>query len=119
MLCLRVAATVAARRASFSSMAPPVVTRKYLLLYDYVPDILEKRDDHRPAHFELVQHEAKAGRLEQAGAFDNPVDGAAFVFQTNDKAQVEEFVRADPYYVAGLVTKYDIREWTVAVRATD
>ena len=29
--------------------------------------------------------------------------------------RIEEFVKEDPYNIAGLVTSYSIRDWTVAV----
>ena len=65
-----------------------------------------------------AQREVAAGRLEQAGALADPVDGAMFVFTTEDSEPVERFVRSDPYYLNGLVPSYSIREWTVVVGST-
>lgn len=89
----------------------------FLLFYDYVPDVLERRDPHRPAHLALLRGLAGEGRLLLAGAFAEPVDGALFVFATEDEADVKAFVQQDPYVAAGLVTAWRIRKWTVAVRA--
>ena len=50
-----------------------------------------------------------------AGAFADPVDGAAFVFTVEDRARVEAFVAADPYVANGLVPSWRIREWTVVI----
>ena len=50
-----------------------------------------------------------------AGAWADPLDGAAFVFTVEDRAQVEAFVAADPYIASGLVPGWRIREWTVVV----
>lgn len=53
-----------------------------------------------------------------AGAHDNPVDGAVFVWgPTADKALIEAFVAGDPYVVNGLVKSWTIREWNVVVGA--
>jgi uncharacterized protein YciI len=41
--------------------------------------------------------------------------GAAFVFNVGRREDVEEFVRADPYYEHGLVTHYSIKEWHLTV----
>jgi uncharacterized protein YciI len=49
-----------------------------------------------------------------AGAYQ-PVDGALFLFRADAPAEVEAFVKADPYARHGLVTGWRIREWTVAV----
>ncbi len=50
-----------------------------------------------------------------AGAFADPVDGAALVFQADDASVVEAFVAADPYVREGLVTNWRIRPWTVVI----
>jgi len=47
-----------------------------------------------------------------AGAFANPVDGAALVFRAEGPSVVEDFARKDPYVTNGLVTNWRVREWT-------
>ena len=87
----------------------------WLLFYDYVPDILERRAPFRDAHLTLAGEAHRKGTLLMAGALAEPLDGAVFVFRTEDRAVVEEFVRNDPYVEAGLVTAWKIRPWTVVV----
>jgi hypothetical protein len=49
-----------------------------------------------------------------AGALGDPPHGGAFVFGPEAKQeQIEEFVRADPYIEAGLVTDWRIEVWNV------
>ena len=48
-----------------------------------------------------------------AGALGDPPRGALFGFAVDDPARVEEFVAADPYVAAGLVTAHRIEPWTV------
>lgn len=86
----------------------------FALLYDYVPDMLERRKPHRDAHLALVRKLHGEGRIVLAGAFQ-PVDGALLVFQAGAPSDVEAFVNADPYVQHGLVARWRIREWAVAV----
>lgn len=87
----------------------------YALLYDYVDDVVTKRQPYREQHLELLQALFEMGQLVMAGAWADPVDGAAFVFNVDDRSVIEQFVQADPYVAAGLVTRWRIREWNVVV----
>ena len=85
----------------------------FLLFYDYVENVVERRAPYREAHLALVREYVARGELVLAGAFTDPVDGAAFAFNVDNRARVEEFIGKDPYVVDGLVTEWRIREWTV------
>ncbi|WP_242392959.1 YciI family protein [Anaeromyxobacter oryzisoli] len=85
----------------------------FALFYDYVPDVLERRKPHRDGHLALAAELNRKGTLLFAGAFDPP-NGALFVFQ-GTQADVEEFVRRDPYVKNGVVTGHRILPWHVAV----
>jgi uncharacterized protein YciI len=87
----------------------------FLLFYDYVENIVERRAPYREAHLGLVREYVARGELVLGGAFSDPVDGAALVFKVDSRATVDEFVAKDPYVVDGLVTGWRIREWTVVV----
>ena len=87
----------------------------WLLFYDYVEDILERRAPHREAHLALADAAHRAGSLLMAGALTEPLDGALFVFTADDRSVVEEFVERDPYVEQGLVTAWRIRPWNVVV----
>jgi uncharacterized protein YciI len=50
-----------------------------------------------------------------AGAFTDPLDGAAFIFRNVTRDEVAEFVAADPYVQNGLVPAHRIREWNVVI----
>lgn len=86
---------------------------KYLLLYDYIEGIVEKRAPLREGHLGLAERYRERGDLLLAGAFTDPVDGALFVF--NNQHAAELFVREDPYVLNGLVTEHRVREWNVVV----
>lgn len=86
-----------------------------LLLYDYVPDIAERRAPFREAHLALIRETHGRGVLLMAGALVEPVDGAVLVFATEDRSVVEDFVANDPYVREGLVTAWRIRRWNLVV----
>jgi hypothetical protein len=90
-------------------------SRYFLLLYDYVENIVERRAPFRQAHLALATDHQTRGQLLLGGAFSDPVDGAVLVFRVDDVSEVEAFVAADPYVQNGLVTRWRIRPWTVVV----
>jgi uncharacterized protein YciI len=87
----------------------------YLLLYEFVSDYVERRAALRSQHLRLAWESQARGELILAGAYADPIDGAALVFRCNSRAVPEAFVASDPYVLAGLVTRWRIREWTTVV----
>lgn len=87
----------------------------FILFYDYIENIVEKRTPYREAHLALVREYVERGELILGGAFADPADGAAIVFKVEDQARIETFVGKDPYVVNGLVTGWRIRKRTVVV----
>ena len=87
----------------------------FLLFYDYVENVVERRAPYREAHLDLVREYVDRGELVLGGAFADPVDGAILVFKVKDRTKIEAFAGKDPYVLDGLVTKWQIREWTVVV----
>lgn len=88
----------------------------FVLHYNYVPDILEKRPPHREEHLALATAMTTATQMLAAGPYtvnDKPT-GAYFLFTSKQAAQ--EFYDKDPYVPAGLVTDYQIQEWNVVVQ---
>jgi uncharacterized protein len=89
----------------------------FVLLYHYVDDIEARRGAVRPEHLALVQDFHERGLIVMAGAWANPLDGAAIVFHADDRSVVEDFVARDPYAQTGLVTEWQLREWSVVIGA--
>jgi len=87
----------------------------YILFYDYAGDVAEKRAPFQQAHLTLLRELHERGEAPMAGAWADPLDGAAIVFDVPERSAVEAFVRADPYVVNGLVTSWRIREWSVVI----
>ena len=89
----------------------------YLLHYNYIPDIVEKREPHRPGHLELLRAYEERGELILAGPVGDPFTGAAFTFKVDSVSVIEDFVRQDPYVQNGLVPAHRIEPWTVVIGA--
>lgn len=87
----------------------------FLLLYDYVENIVERRAPYREEHLALAREYVDRGEVVLGGAFADPVDGAVIVFKAESQQQVEQFVERDPYVVHGLVTKWRIRRWNAVI----
>lgn len=76
----------------------------FVLFYEYVDDIVDKRAPHRDAHLARINQWRDDGKLLLAGAMGKPPHGAALVFDVEDPAEVESFADEDPYVLAELVT---------------
>jgi len=84
----------------------------YLLIYDVVPDYVERRGQFRDQHLRLAWQASDRGEIILAGALGNPVDGAALLFSGDSAEVARNFARNDPYVKNGLVTRWQVREWT-------
>ena len=85
----------------------------YILFYTTVRDYAERRTPFRPEHLDLVHEYHASGKLVMAGALADPTDGAVRIFRGDSPAGAEEFVSRDPYVKNGLITEWNIRQWTV------
>ena len=94
-------------------MADPVL--HHVLFYDYVEDVLERREPYRARHLELARSWKDEGRLVSFGPLGKPPTGGMFVFLVDDPAVIEQYVAADPYVEAGIVTAHRVVPWTVVV----
>ena len=90
----------------------------YLLFYTVVPDYATKREAYRPAHLDHAWRAVRREELLLAGALAHPIDGAVFLFSSASASVAEDFARADPYVLNGLVTDWRVRMWTTVVGET-
>jgi uncharacterized protein YciI len=87
----------------------------FALIYYLVDGYLSRRAAFRERHLHLAKEANSIGDLVLAGAFSDPADRALFVFRVKNKAVIEEFIRNDPYVENGLVTRWEIRPWSVVI----
>lgn len=86
----------------------------FALICDLVPDYLQRRPPLRPAHLALAERFVREGKLVLGGAFDPP-DTSLLVFEADSAAEVEAFVKEDPYVANGIVRSWRVRPWTVVI----
>jgi len=87
----------------------------YLLLYDFAPDYLERRQPLRAQHLALAWRAHERGELILGGALAEPADQAVLLFEADSPQVAEAFARADPYVLEGLVVRWRVRPWTTVV----
>jgi len=92
------------------SAAVPTLVQRFVLFYEYVDDVVEKRGPYRADHIGLVREFVDRKECVAGGAFADPVDGAMIVFTSRKAAEV--FEASDPYVANGIVTTSNIREWS-------
>jgi uncharacterized protein len=87
----------------------------YLLMYDLVSDYATRRVPLRRAHVAYAQRFVERGDLLLGGALAQPMDRAILLFRGDSPAVAEAFAKEDPYVKEGLVTGWQVREWTTVV----
>ena len=85
--------------------------QRHVLFYEYVGDIVERREPYRADHLSAIRAAKEDGRILEAGPLGDPPHGAAIMFA--DPAQAESFAQADPYVANGLVTAWRVELWTL------
>ena len=83
---------------------------KYVLFYEAADNVAERAPPHMPAHRAHIDAYHDGRGLEQVGLFGSPQDeGAMVIFSTRGAA--EEFARADPFVIHGVVKRLYVQEW--------
>ncbi len=82
---------------------------KIIVLYEVAHEGLAVARTHFAAHRARLEEFHARGVLLMAGPFANPAEGAMGVFTSREAA--EEFIRADPFVLHGVVSKWSLREW--------
>ena len=78
------------------------------------PNHLNVRMETRPAHLEHLTKLNDAGQLKFAGPFlddDGKPNGSLVVVDAADMAAARTIAEADPYYLAGLFEKVEVKAW--------
>lgn len=87
----------------------------FLLIYELVPDYVQRREALRAEHLRLAWQAHERGELLLAGALAEPTDQAVLLFQGDSPEPAERFARSDPYVLNGLVKTWKVRAWTTVV----
>jgi uncharacterized protein YciI len=86
------------------------MTMTFVLICQDKPDHLQTRIDTRAAHLDHIE---SSGIVMMAGPFleDGRMCGSIIVLDTPDRAAAEAWAKSDPYALAGLFDRVEIREW--------
>lgn len=87
----------------------------YILFYELAPDYLERRTAFRNEHLQHAWQAVSRGELILGGALSDPNDRGLIVFQCDSPEIPKQFAEADPYVRHGVVTRYEVRQWTTVV----
>jgi uncharacterized protein len=88
----------------------------YLLFYEKTSDHAAREGPLASAHRAHLERAVQRGELLLGGSLENPVDGSALLlFQADSPATAEEFAKADPYVLDGLVNRWLVRRWHTVV----
>jgi uncharacterized protein YciI len=87
----------------------------FLLLYDFVPDYLERREPFRNEHLRLGWESVARGELQLGGAFADPADGGVLLFRCDDESVPRRFAANDPYVREGIVARWRVRKWNTVI----
>lgn len=89
--------------------------KHFVLFYDYPADFRERRAPHRAMHLEHASASVARDELQLGGAFTDDPPMGMLVFKSETAAVAERFAEADPYVRNGVVSGWQVREWTTVV----
>jgi len=87
----------------------------FALLCQDKPGHLQVRLDNRPAHVDYLNGLNAKGVLKFAGPFldaDGKPNGSLVALEVADKLEAEAIAANDPYALAGLFERVDIKPWS-------
>lgn len=90
----------------------------YLLEYELDPGYPRRRGEFRTEHLRLAEASAERGELLMAGPLTPAMDRALLVWSGPDARAAEAFAGRDPYVANGLVLRWRVSEWAVAVSSS-
>lgn len=87
----------------------------WLLHYEKGPGWAERQKPFQASHVAYVEAGMDRG-LVLAGSFEEVGDGSALLlFRTEDRNTVAAFAQADPFVTEGIVCRWTVRKWDVAL----
>jgi uncharacterized protein len=83
---------------------------KFVLFGSYCENALEKRTPYREAHLSGLQTQKTQGVLVALGP---TVDNSKVfgIYEADDEATVRQLIEADPYWLNGIWTEYQLYPW--------
>ncbi len=86
---------------------------KYIMFGSYCENALEKRTPYRQAHLEGLKKQKESGILITLGPTKDNTKVFG-IYEADDENTIRKLVEEDPYWVNGIWTEYEIKEWIQA-----
>src|SRR3974390_2384163 len=87
----------------------------FALIGEVVDDFGARRAAFRDEHLRLAEEAHARGEIVLAGALAEPPDKALLVFRGVSSESAHRFAENDPYVRNGLVTRWEVRPWSVVI----
>jgi uncharacterized protein len=87
---------------------------KYVLWGRYCDNVVERRAPYRQVHLDGLKQQKAAGILVTLGPTQD-LTQVFGIYEADSEAQVCALIEADPYWVNGIWTEYQIKEWIQAL----
>lgn len=88
--------------------------KKYVLWGSYCEDVINKRAPYREAHLAGLAQQKAAGLLITIGPTQD-LTKVFGIYEANDDLQVRQAIESDPYWINGIWTEYEVKEWIQAL----
>jgi hypothetical protein len=92
--------------------------KHFLMFYELDDDYMARRPQFRESHLRMAWESCARGELILGGALTDPAAEAVLLFRADSKQVAEDFAKADPYVVNGLVKRWRVHEWSTVVGET-
>ena len=89
--------------------------KHFVLFYDYPADFRERRAPYRAMHIGHANASVARDELQLGGAFADDPPLGMLLFKSETSQVAEDFARADPYVINGVVSAWRVREWVTVV----
>ncbi len=83
---------------------------KYVMWGSYCENVVEKRAPYRQAHLDGLAQQKASGVLMTIGPTQD-LQQVFGLYEAESEAQVRQLVESDPYWLNGIWTAYEVKEW--------
>ncbi len=87
---------------------------KYVMWGSYCDDVLQKRSPYRDAHLQGLKTQKERGILITIGPTAD-ITKVFAIYEAEKEDEVRNLIESDPYWVNGIWTEYEVKEWIQAI----
>ena len=98
-----------------TASAGAIQPKLYVVQYDYVENLLEKRKPYRTSHLAHIGKQMEQGNVVLAGTVGNPPTEGLMIFRNLTSTEVEQLAQEDPYVINGVVKKFTVKPYLAVV----